>query len=95
MQGHIPAKFSKWMIAVVSLLLLAAAANAEDTVIQTSLLGRVESKRIAVGSSIFVKVVSDWKEGRCRLRVGDTIEGRVVAVEHRTPAGCWPRWVTR
>jgi hypothetical protein len=39
MQGHILAKFSKWMIAVVSLLLLAAAANAEDTVIQTSLLG--------------------------------------------------------
>jgi hypothetical protein len=70
----------------VGVLLLAAAANAQDTVIQTSLLGRVESKRIAAGSPIFVKVVTDWKQGRCRLRDGDTLEGRVVAIEHRTPA---------
>ena len=85
MRRHRPSKFGHWVCVAASLLLLAAAANAEDTVIQTSLLGRIESKRIAVGSSIFVKVVSDWKEGRCRLREGDTIEGRVVAVEHRTP----------
>jgi hypothetical protein len=63
-----------------------AIAQSPDTVIQTSLLGRVESKRIAVGSSIFVKTVVDWKRGRCRLRDGDTLEAKVVAVEHRTPS---------
>ena len=68
------------------LFLPSALAQASDTVIQTSLLGRVESKRITVGSSIFVRTVADWKQGRCRLRDGDTLEARVVAVEHRTPA---------
>ena len=85
MRRHRPSRFGHWVRVAASLLLLAAAANAEDTVIQTSLLGRIESKRVAVGSSIFVKVVSDWKEGRCRLREGNTLEGRVVAVERRTP----------
>lgn len=76
--------FGHWLLA--GLLVLTLAANAQDTVIQTSLLGRVESKRIAVGGSIFVNVVTNWKQGRCFLRTGDTLEGRVVAVEHRTPA---------
>jgi hypothetical protein len=70
----------------LSLFFFAAAALGEDSVIQTSLLGRVESKRIAVGSSIFVRVVSDWQQGKCRLRDGDTLEARVVSAEHRTPA---------
>jgi hypothetical protein len=68
------------------LFLPAALAQSPDTVIQTSLLGRVESKRITVGTSIFVRTVMDWKQGRCRLRDGDTLEARVVAVEHRTPS---------
>lgn len=63
-----------------------AIVRAEDTVVQTSLLGRVESKRLTVGSSIFVKTVVDWRQGRCRLRDGDTLEARVVSVEHRTPS---------
>lgn len=73
--------------AVLTLLLFLplASAQAPDTVIQTSLLGRVETKRITVGSSIFVKTVVDWKQGRCRLRDGDTLEAKVMAVEHRTP----------
>ena len=77
-------KFGHWLLA--SLLAFTLAAHAQDTVIQTSLLGRVESKRIAVGASIFVKVVTNWKQGRCLLRDGDTLEGRVVAIEHRTTA---------
>jgi hypothetical protein len=79
------------MLGAASLLLLVAVAKAEDTVIQTSLQGRVESKRIVAGSSIFVKVVADWKEGRCRLHEGDTLEARVVTVEHHTPANTHER----
>lgn len=84
MRRHRPLKVGHLVCA--GLLLLTSAANAEDTVIQTSLLGRVESKRINVGSSIFVKTIADWHQDRCRLRDGDTLEARVVSVEHRTPA---------
>lgn len=82
-------KLAKRMIAFVCLLLLARALHAQDTVIQTSLLGRLESKRITVGSSIFVRTVADWKQGRCRLKEGDTLEARVTSVEHRTPSSKW------
>ena len=95
MRRHSPLKFRHWVRVAVTLFLLAAAAHAEDTVVQTSLLGRVESKRIAVGSSIFVKVVVDWKEGRCRLREGDTLEALVVSVEHRTPSSKRERMTVR
>ena len=69
----------------MGLLCLYPALPAQVASINTNLLGRIDSKRVAAGSPFFVKSLSDWKQGSCRLRRGDTLEGRVVGVDHRTP----------
>jgi len=71
-----------WGVVVAGLLCLCSPAHAEVASVTTKLLGRIDSRRLAAGNPFFVNALSDWKQGLCKLRPGDTLEGRVVSVEH-------------
>ncbi len=63
--------------------LLAITTQAQQSSVTTQVLGRVDSRRSAEGASFFVKTASEWKEGRCVLPTGTTLEGRIARVQHK------------
>jgi hypothetical protein len=64
---------------------VAANAHPQVSSITTKLLGRIDSRRISEGAPFFVKTISAWKEGRCTIPLGMTLEGRIARVVKRGP----------
>lgn len=86
MQGNVVRGAAEpFFLALVAALCLSTAAEAQLATVTTSLLGRIDSKQVVPDSPFFVKVTAAWKDGPCRLNSGETLEGRVVTVEHRGP----------
>jgi hypothetical protein len=63
--------------------LLCASAGAQQGSITTHVLGRIDSRRSAPGGSFFVKTTSAWKQGRCSIPSGATLEGRIANVQRK------------
>lgn len=72
-------------LAAVALLSFSTSGRAQTSSITTKLMGRIDSRRIAEGAPFFVKTISTWKEGRCSIPMGLTLEGRVAKVVKRGP----------
>jgi hypothetical protein len=73
------------VISAIGLLFLSANLQAEISSITTKPLGRIDSRRISEGAPFFVKTISAWKEGRCAIPMGFTLEGRIAKVVKRGP----------
>ncbi len=71
--------------ALLALCGTALAAGAQQSSISTLVLGRVDSRRVADDAPFFVKTTTAWKQGRCQLDAGATIEGRVAKVMRKRP----------
>ena len=72
-------------MAAVALLSFSTSGHAQNSSITTKLMGRIDSRRIAEGAPFFVKTISNWKEGRCSIPMGATLEGRVSKIVKRGP----------
>jgi hypothetical protein len=72
-------------LAAIALLSFSASGHAQTSSITTKLMGRIDSRRIAEGAPFFVKTISNWKEGRCSIPMGVTLEGRVAKIAKRGP----------
>ena len=76
-------------IAAPTLVLLAAAglldisAIAQQGAVTAQVLGRIDSRRAVEGASFFAKTVSGWKQGRCSIPAGATLEGRIAKVQRK------------
>lgn len=71
--------------AFAGFLVAAFMASAESAPLYAKLLGRLDSQHLADGSPFFVKTAAPWKEDRCTLKAGATLEGEIVHVVHRGP----------
>ena len=71
------------LVAIAALELLCASATAQQSAITTQVLGRIDSRRSSEGGSFFVKTTSAWKQGRCSIPGGSTIEGRIAKVRKK------------
>ena len=71
------------LVAIAALEPLCAPAIAQQGAVTAHVLGRIDSKRTVVGASFFVKTASGWKEGRCSIPAGATLEGRIAKVERK------------
>lgn len=63
--------------------LLGISAIAQQSAITTQVLGRIDSRRTVEGASFFVKTASGWKQGRCSIPAGATLEGRIAKVQRK------------
>jgi hypothetical protein len=72
-------------IAAIGLLFFAPNAQAQVSSITTKPLGRIDSRRITEGMSFFVRTISEWNQGQCRIPLGMTLEGRIAKVTRRAP----------
>ncbi len=71
------------LVAIAALELLCASASAQQSAITTQVLGRIDSRRSSEGGSFFVKTTSAWKQGRCTIPNGSTLEGRIAKVRKK------------
>ena len=71
------------LVAIAALELLCAPAIAQQGAVTAHVLGRIDSKRTVEGASFFVKTASGWKEGRCSIPAGATLEGRIAKVQRK------------
>jgi hypothetical protein len=62
---------------------LCVSAKAQQSAITTQVLGRIDSRRSSEGGSFFVKTTSAWKQGRCSIPNGSTLEGRIAKVRKK------------
>ena len=62
---------------------LCVSAKAQQSAITTQVLGRIDSRRSSAGGSFFVKTTSAWKQGRCTIPDGSTLEGRIAKVRKK------------
>ncbi len=70
---------------LTALFCLSMASHAQVASVTTSLLGRIDGNQVKSGATFFVKAITEWKQGTCRLKNGDTLEGRVVSAQRRSP----------
>src|ERR1700761_8146175 len=68
---------------IAAIGLLCVSARAQQSAITTQVLGRIDSRRSSAGSSFFVKTASAWKQGRCSIPDGSTLEGRIAKVRKK------------
>jgi hypothetical protein len=66
-----------------SVAMLCAAASAQQGAVTAQVLGRIDSRRSVEGASFFVKTASAWKQGRCSIPSGTTLEGRIAKVQQK------------
>jgi hypothetical protein len=85
MRRHSSQRARLTALAAVALLSFSTSGRAQNSSITTKLMGRIDSRRIAEGAPFFVKTISNWKEGRCSIPMGVTLEGRVAKVVKRGP----------
>src|ERR1700709_2584696 len=85
MHRSFPKKTRLAAMIMVALFSLGTGAHAQISTITSRLLGRIDSRRIAEGAPFFVKTISLWKESRCSVPMGATLEGRIAKVVKRGP----------
>jgi hypothetical protein len=85
MRRHSSQRAKLAAVAAVTFLSFSTSGHAQTSSITTKLMGRIDSRRIAEGAPFFVKTISTWKEGRCSIPMGVTLEGRVAKIVKRGP----------
>jgi hypothetical protein len=71
------------VVTIGSVAMLCAAAIAQQGAVTAQVLGRIDSRRSVEGASFFVKTASAWKQGRCSIPRGATLEGRIAKVQRK------------
>jgi hypothetical protein len=71
------------LVAIAALELICAPAIAQQGAVTAQVLGRIDSRRAVEGASFFVKTASAWKQGRCSIPSGATLEGRIAKVQRK------------
>jgi hypothetical protein len=71
------------VVTVGLVAMFCAAALAQQGAITTEVLGRIDSRRSVEGASFFVKTAAAWKQGRCSIPSGATLEGRIAKVQRK------------
>jgi hypothetical protein len=75
------------VVAIAAIELLCPSAMAQQTAITTQVLGRVDSRRSSEGGSFFVKTSAAWKQGRCSIPSGATLEGHIARLQRKGSRG--------
>jgi hypothetical protein len=71
------------LVAIAALEPVCAPAIAQQGAVTAQVLGRIDSRRAVEGASFFVKTASGWKQGRCGIPAGATLEGRIAKVQRK------------